>query len=210
MWQDISLAIKSGMVHWPGDPAVSVRRIKERSKGAAADLSLISMGSHTGTHVDAPRHFIPQGMSIDRMPLDAMIGPARVIEVQDRECIKETQLRKCRIRCGERIIFKTRNSEYWRNAAFKKNFIYISLAAAHYLAAKGVRTVGIDYLSVGGYYRDGVKVHQILLGRGICIIEGLNLSQAQPGNYDLICLPLKILNGDGAPARVIIRSRVKR
>jgi arylformamidase len=210
MWRDISVTIKSGMVHWPGDPAVSIRRIKDRDKGAAANLSLISMGSHTGTHIDAPSHFIPKGPSIDNISLDAMIGPARVIEVQDRECIKEAHLRKCRIRCKERILFKTRNSQYRSGAAFKKNFVYISLEAAHYLAAKGVRAVGIDYLSVGGYYKDGVQVHQVLLGGGICVIEGLNLSQVQPGNYDLICLPLKILNGDGAPARAIIQRRVKR
>ena len=209
-WIDISVNIKTGMVHWPGDPAVRIRLIKNMDKGEITNLSLISMGSHTGTHIDAPLHFISKGDSIDSMPLDAAMGLARVIEIRDSECVRLVELHKYRIRRGERILFKTRNSRYQRTNAFRKNFVYISLEAAHYLAAKGVRTVGMDYLSVGGYYKDGAQTHQDLLKAGIWIIEGLDLSGVKSGKYDLICLPLKILNADGAPARAVIRRRPQR
>lgn len=209
-WLDISITIKSGMVHWPGDPAVRIRLIKDREKGEIANLSLISMGSHTGTHMDAPSHFVSKGTSIDKIPLDAAIGPARVIQIQDKECISKDELSKYRIRRGERVLFKTNNSRYWLSAAFIKKFVYISFEAAQYLIAKGIRAVGVDYLSVGGYYKDGVRTHQDLLKTGIWIIEGLNLSGVKPGSYDLICLPLRILNADGAPARAVIRRRGKR
>ena len=139
------------------------------------------------------------------MPLDATIGPARVIEVQDRECIKQKELQKYQIRRGERLLFKTRNSKCWESSSFNKSFVYISFEAARYLVAKEVRAVGIDYLSVGGYYKDGLQTHQALLKSGIWIIEGLNLIHVKPGKYDLICLPLKILNSEGAPARAVLR-----
>lgn len=209
-WIDISVTIKSGMAHWPGDPSVSIRLIQNRNKGDTANLSLISMGSHTGTHMDAPFHFVSKGMGIDKMPLGAVLGSARVIEIRDRECVRPVELHKYRIRRGERILFKTRNSRHRRTAAFIKNFVYISLEAVQYLAAKGVRVVGVDYLSVGGYYKDGAQTHQHLLKAGIWIIEGLDLSGVKPGKYDLICLPLKILNADGAPARAVIRRRSQR
>lgn len=174
-------------------------------KGDADNVSFVSMGCHAGTHMDAPLHFVSKGMSLDKMPLDAAVGPARVIKIQDSECIRQGELRQYRIRRGERILFRTRNSRYWRTAAFIKNFVYISPEAAQYLAAQGVRTVGVDYLSVGGYHRGGAETHRELLKAGIWIIEGLDLTRVKPGKYDLICLPLKILNSDGAPARAIIR-----
>lgn len=204
-WIDISVTIKAGMVHWPSDPAVSIKRINDMNKGDNNNLSFISMGTHTGTHMDAPIHFIAKGKSIDKMPLDACIGPARVIEIKDRESIKPDELSAYRIRRGERILFKTRNSKYWRIDAFMKNFVHIFPEAAKYLAAKGVRAVGVDYLSVGGYQKDGALTHRNLLNAGIWIIEGLDLSGVKPGKHELICLPLKILNSDGAPARAIIR-----
>src|SRR5512135_1917637 len=206
-WMDISVTIKPGMARWPGDPEVRIRLIKDMKKGDMGNLSLISMGSHTGTHMDAPFHFLPAGASIDEIPWDAVLGPARVLEIRDSECVRPGELRHYRLRRGERILFKTINSRRGRRTVFMKNFVYISSEAAQVLAAKGVRTVGVDYLSVGGYYRDGVRTHQDLLEAGIWIIEGLDLSRVRPGNYDLICLPLKILNADGAPARAIIRRR---
>ena len=205
-WIDISVLLRNAMVHWPTDPSVRIERVKDMEQGAGNTLSMISMGLHTGTHMDAPLHFIRQGIGIDKMPLDTTVGRARVIEIQDTESIKPGELIHHRIRRGERILFKTRNSSRgWQTHTFIEDFVYISKEAAHFLAERKVRVVGVDYLSVGGFKRDGVETHQALLEGGVWIIEGLDLSSVKPGKYDLICLPLKIEQGDGAPARAILR-----
>lgn len=206
-WIDISVTIKSGMVHWPGDPAVRVTRTQNMDKGDNDNVSLISMGSHTGTHMDAPRHFFAGGKSLDKMPFSAAIGPARVLGITNTQCITVEELKRSRIKRGERILFKTRNSFFWKTDVFQKDFVYISKEAAEYLLHAGICVVGVDYLSVGGYQKDGAKTHKAILGAGIWIIEGLNLFGVKPGNYDLFCLPLKVLDSDGAPARAIIRPR---
>ena len=204
-WIDISVTIKSGMVHWPGDAPVQIKLIHNIDKGDSNNLTAVSMGAHTGTHIDAPLHFIPSGKGIDKMRLDALTGKARVLVIKDRESITVKELKRCRIKRGERIIFKTSNSRLWKNNRFAKKFVYISTEAAKYLVSLKVQTVGVDYLSVGGFHKNGSEVHKALLKAGICIIEGLNLANVKPGNFDLICLPLKILNSDGAPARAVIR-----
>jgi arylformamidase len=206
-WIDISVPLYNGMVHWPGDPPVKIERVLDVRQGDSHTLSRISMGSHSGTHVDAPRHFIPNGKSIDQMPLTSTIGASRVIEIQDPESIKPEELSGYHIRRGERILFKTLNSSrVWRSMNFVEDFVFISQEAADYLVEHKAGMVGIDYLSAGGFKGGGKYVHETLLGAGIWLIEGLNLSQVDPGKYYLICLPLKIDEGDGAPARVIIRS----
>ncbi|MDP1854113.1 MAG: cyclase family protein [Candidatus Omnitrophota bacterium] len=206
-WIDISVTIKNGMARWPSDPPVLIKQTKNIDTGDNDNVSFLSMGSHTGTHMDAPLHFMPKGRSLDKMPPDAAIGVARIIPIKDKVSIKPDELRKHRIGPGERILFKTKNSTYWKKGSFNKSFVYISKEAANYLVSVRVRAVGVDYLSVGGYHKDGVQTHQKLLKAGICIIEGLDLSGIKPGKYDLICLPLKILNSDGAPARAVIRRR---
>lgn len=207
-WIDVSVVIKSGMVHWPGDPAVHIKRTKNMDKGDKDNVSFIKMGSHTGTHMDAPLHFIKKEKGLDKMPLDAVIGPARVLGIRDKHHIGVKELKSYSIRSGERIIFKTKNSSYWKRGIFRKDFVYIPSETAAYLTSLGIKTVGVDYLSVGGYHKDGAQTHKTLLKAGIWIIEGLNLHGVNPGGYDLICLPLKILNSDGAPARAIIRQRL--
>ena len=143
---------------------------------------------------------------MERMPLDATIGRARVIEIQDPESIKREELIPHEIGSGERVLFKTRNSpRCWQTDDFVEDFVYVSQDAARYLAEVGVRTVGVDYLSVGGFYKDGPETHHALLGAGVWVIEGLNLSEIEPGEYELICLPIKVQEGDGAPARAILR-----
>lgn len=205
---DISVTVRSGMVHWPGDPAIKISSIYSIRKGDAANVSEINMGSHTGTHMDAPYHFIQQAKGIDQMPLDSTIGKARVIEIRDPHSIKPEELKKHRIRRGERILFKTRNSSrFWKKDSFVKDFVYISLEAAKFLARQRIKTVGVDALSVGGYKEDGAATHRVILKAGIWIIEGLDLSRAQAGDYELICLPLKLSHGDGAPARAILKKR---
>jgi arylformamidase len=205
-WIDISVTLKSGMVNWPGDPPVSISHALDMERGDPCTVSKLDMGAHTGTHMDAPAHFIRDGIGIDDMPLDAGMGRARVIAISDQESIKTDELEQHSIRRGERILFKTRNSDHiWDFDSFVEDFIYISESAALYLAEKQVKLVGVDYLSVGGFHADGVKIHQALLDAGIWIIEGLNLKQLQPGRAQLICLPIKIAGGDGAPARALVR-----
>ncbi len=205
-WIDISIGLHDGMVHWPDNPPVQISFVLAIEKGHASNVSKISMGAHTGTHIDAPLHFIQDGQSIDNMPLSATIGRARVIEIQDTESIKVAELEHHRIQIGERILFKTINStHYLQTDEFEKKYVFISKEAAEYLVKVRVQTVGVDYLSVGGYFKDGPETHRALLGAGIWIIEGLNLNPVTAGEYELICLPLKLTGGEGAPARAILK-----
>ncbi len=206
-WIDVSVPLRSGMVHWPGDPEVKIERMLKIESGDDCNVSTIFMSSHTGTHVDSPYHFVKSGVAIHDLPLSAVIGTARVIEIVDNESIRPEELRHHRIRKGERILFKTLNSERcWKNDEFVEDFVYISTGSLQYLVDRKVRTIGVDYLSVGGYNRNINQVHQVLLEAGIWVIEGLNLSRVKQGNYELICLPIKIEKGDGAPARAVLRS----
>ncbi len=205
-WVDVSVPLRSGMVHWPDNPPVRIERMLDIERGDVANVSTISLGSHTGTHMDAPIHFVRGGEGMDRMPLDATMGLARVIEIQDPTSIKPDELDPHGIGRGERVLFKTRNSSLaWWTRDFIEDFVYVSQEAARYLAERGVRTVGVDYLSVGGFYADGIETHRALLGAGIWVIEGLDLSRVEPGEHELICLPLKVEGGDGAPARALLR-----
>jgi arylformamidase len=206
-WIDASVMLRSGMVHWPDNPPVRIERMLDMEHGDVANVSKISMGSHTGTHMDSPLHFIREGKGLDEMPLTATIGRARVIEIHDPESVNPDELDPHGIRRDERILFKTQNSARgWPAAAFIEDFVYVSQEAARYLAVREIQTVGIDYLSVGGFHRDGVETHEALLAAGIWIVEGLDLSQVEPGEYELICLPIKVERSDGAPARAILRA----
>lgn len=159
-WIDISVPLHTGMAHWPDNPPVLIERMDDIDRGDTANVSKLSLGAHTGTHMDAPVHFFPAGKGIDTMPLTTAIGLARVIEIQDSESIKPDELYLHQIQRGERILFKTRNStRCWQTDDFVKDFVYISHEAAHYLAAQQVQTVGVDYLSVGGFFKDGVETH---------------------------------------------------
>ena len=205
-WIDVSVTLKTGMASWPGDPPARISHALGMERGDRCTVSLLEMGAHTGTHMDAPAHFVRGGLGIDQMPPDASLGPARVIPIRDRESIEPDELARHSIRRGERILFKTRNSDRcWDADGFVEDFVYISAAGARYLAERRVRLVGVDYLSVGGYRADGVETHRALLEAGIWIIEGLDLKRVRPGRVELLCLPLKILGGDGAPARALVR-----
>jgi len=207
-WIDVSVPLHTGMVYWPDDPSVQIERFADMNKGAICNVSKIDMCAHAGTHMDGLNHFIKDGAPLDAVPLDAVIGPCRVIEIKDADSVKPAELTKHKLRKGERILLKTRNSrQQWWEEDFDTRFIHISKEAAQHMVDRDIRTIGIDYLSVGGYQRDGVECHQVLLGAGVWIIEGLDLTKVKPGKYDLICLPVKIRNSDGAPARAILRSR---
>jgi arylformamidase len=205
-WIDVSVRLRTGMVNWPGDPPVRIGHALDMERGDPCTVSFLEMGAHTGTHMDAPAHFVRGGIGIDDMPLDAAIGSARVIAIHDLESIKIDELVQHSIRRGERVLFKTHNSDHcWDTDSFVEDFVYLSAAAAQYLAERQVRLVGVDYLSVGGFRADEVETHQALLQAGIWVIEGLNLKQVRPGRVQLVCLPLKIAGGDGAPARALVR-----
>jgi arylformamidase len=207
-WIDISIPLHNAMVHWPGDPPFIRTKTEDMDRGDTHNISQLSMGSHTGTHVDAPRHFIRDGIDISAMSLETLVGVARVIEIQDPRWIQPDELRKNEIRRRERLLFKTRNSgSVWENKEFVTDFVALSREAAGFLVERKVKMIGMDYLSVGPFHGEGAATHRALLGAGIWIIEGLDLSKVEAGKYQLVCLPLKIEGGDGAPARAIVKRR---
>lgn len=204
---DISVTISPTLPTWPGDPKAIVERVSAIAKGANANVSRMDMGVHTGTHVDAPLHFIDGTSAVEAMNLEVLIGPARVVQVGDEvNVITREVLEGLDIPTGtSRLLFKTRNSHYWANQVreFQTDFVGIDEGGSKYLVEKGVRLVGVDYLSVAPF-KQSRPTHQILLGANMVIIEGLDLSAVQPGEYQLICLPLKIEGSDGAPARAVL------
>jgi arylformamidase len=206
-WIDVSVAIRDGMVHWPDNPPIHVERMLDIEHGDAANVSKISLGVHTGTHVDAPVHFDDSALGVDSIPLDALCGPARIIAITDPREVTVRELEAAKVAHGERILLKTRNSPTaWLQKHFVEDAVHISTKAAQWLAAKRVRTIGIDYLSVGGFAaNNGVDVHKALIGAGVWIIEGLDLTHVPAGPCELMCLPIKIAGADGAPARAIVR-----
>ena len=178
--------------------------ILARTKGNPVDMLQININSHNGTHIDAPKHHVKGGTSIDEMPLDTGIGPARVIEIKDPETIKVAELKPYNIQAGERLLFKTRNS--YRPERFTeilKDWVYFTTEAIHYLIDCQIRLLGIDTITIG---RANVnEIHEALLSRGIYILEDLDLGHIQPGRYEMICLPLRLQGGDASPVRAIIR-----
>lgn len=205
-WIDISVPLHAGMAHWPNDKAFQRVETETIAHGSECNLSEFSSSAHLGTHMDAPRHYLADGAGMESFPVAAGVGPARVIAISDPELIRVSELKPHRLSKGERILFKTLNSEKcWETPTFQKKFVHVPQETAVYLADCCVRTVGVDYLSVGGYDSDGAETHRTLLRAGIWIIEGLILKDVEPGDYELICLPLKMVGSDGAPARAVLR-----
>jgi arylformamidase len=205
-WIDVSVTVRHGMPHWPDNPPIVLQRVLDTGRGDDCNVSHLAMGVHSGTHMDGPVHFLHGAAGLDEMPLTATIGEARVIEIKHPREITADELSKQHLLPGERVLFRTSNSaRCWRSDSFAEDFVGLSEQAATHLAETGVRTVGIDYLSVGGYHADGAKIHKILLEAGIWIIEGLDLSPVTGGRYEMICLPIKLHGSDGAPARAILR-----
>jgi len=205
-WIDVSVPITDSMISWPGDPKVKIRLANAIKKGDEANVTQLNMGAHTGTHMDAPCHFINSKAGIDKMPLDAGIGKARVIGIRDREMITPKELKSHRIKKGERIIFKTVNSNSrWHLKPFSKKYVALSTEAARFLAGRKIKTLGVDYLSIGSMQSDLGEVHRLILKAGIWAIEGLYLAKVEPGDYDMICLPLRVVKSDGSPVRALLR-----
>ena len=204
-WIDISTPLRGDMLVWPGDDAVRVEQTLFLDCGDTYNLTHLAMSAHTGTHIDAPRHFLRAGAGMETMPLDVMMGPARVVDVDDAEAVRACHV-PADLKPGARVLFRTRNStEYLGRPHFVEQFIYVARDAAQALADARVALVGIDYLSVGGFSNDLVETHEILLGAGVWVVEGIILTHVPPGEYELACMPLLIPGADSAPARAMLR-----
>jgi len=207
---DLTLTVTPGMTVWPGDPPVVLERISKMEDGENNNVSRLETSVHAGTHVDAPYHFIADGKTIETLPLDILIGPALVIELPDEiALITADVIRSTGLPQGtERVLFKTRNSKIWERgeATFQTDFVAVSPDGASLLVEKGVRLVGVDYLSVAPF-KQSTPTHRILLGAGLVILEGANLSGVPAGTYELYCLPLKLGGADGSPTRAVLIAR---
>jgi arylformamidase len=213
-WIDITLPLGKVIPVLPSGASESpvpdpiVYRFFDVDKGDKATMSRIEISSHDGTHIDSPLHFIYGGMTIDEMPIETTVGPARVIEIKDEKEITVQELEPYNIKSGERILFKTVNSpRVYSKRQYDGPFVVISPEASAYLADKKIRLVGMDYLTIASIEpmeNIGI-VHETLLRNGVFILEGLNLAWVEPGDYELICLPLRIEKGDAGPCRAVIR-----
>jgi arylformamidase len=194
------------MVHWPGEPAPNFELISEIATGGDANVTLCRMVVHTGTHMDAPLHFLENAAGVDSFPVQYGIGRARVIELPDVHVVSRRELEGRGIERGDRVLLKTRNSRLqWATLEFQESYVGIDSSAARFLVDCGVVLIGVDYVSVGVYHGDNAETHKILLSGGVWIVEGLALSSVEEGVYDLICLPLRIAGCDGSPVRALVR-----
>ena len=201
---DITMTIENGMISWPSDGPVRVERVRSMDDGERLNQSRLDLSAHTGTHIDAPIHFLKEGSGVDSLPLDILIGPAVVVDVPGVRAIGASQLKMANIKPDSvRLLLKTDNGRFLGQSTFSQEFSYITPDGAGYLIDHGIRLVGIDYLSVAEY-GSGEAVHRDLLGAGIVIVEGVDLREVPAGSYNMIALPLKISMCDGAPARVVL------
>jgi arylformamidase len=205
---DISVGIHERMVKWPSHQDIQVRKVKDLCCGDSTNSSAISFNVHTGTHVDAPSHFLKNSQTLDEMSLDVLVGPAIVVDLGNIDLISRKDLENSPIPSGtKRLLLKTKNSKKWHDeeAIFDPAFVALTRDAAEWIVEKDIQLVGIDALSIQRYRDPDSQVHDILLSESVVIIEGLDLTAAKPGNYELICLPLRIVGCDGAPARAVLR-----
>lgn len=203
-WIDISTPLRAGMTVWPGDGPPRIERVQSFEQGGAYNLTRLEISAHTGTHLDAPLHFLPGGASIDTMPAGAMMGPARVVRVAG-DTVRAADVPDD-LAPGARVLFRTRNSERDLFAGtFFEDYVFLGRDAAEKLVAARALLVGIDALSVSGFHEDPAGTHRVLLGAGVWILEGIRLAGVEPGEYELVCLPLRLQGADGAPARALIR-----
>ena len=202
---DVSVSLAAGIPAYPGNPEFELQPVKRIADGGSSNVSKLVMGTHTGTHVDAPKHFFDDGAGVDALPLNLLLGRARVVEITKRGGIGHDDLAAAGLREDLRVLLKTPNSALWNGEGFHQDYTYLTEDGARYLADQGVKVVGIDYLSVEQFKKAGAPAHRALLSQSIVIIEELNLAEAEPGMYEMYCLPLRVEGGDGAPARVVLK-----
>ncbi len=205
---DITVPFSTNLPVYPGDPAVQIKQVSSLESGDICTVSHLSFSSHTGTHVDPPSHFVAGAMTLDQLPLEVLIGTARVVDTGNIPAIDRATIELANLDGVERVLFKTRNSQTWKRASFSEfnqEFVYLETDAAELLVETGIKLVGIDYLSIEKFNFVEPATHWALLRNNIVIVEGLDLSEVEEGEYELICLPMKIKDGDGGPARVILR-----
>ncbi len=205
---DISLPISPVLPVWPGDPPIELELVEAMDAGAHANVSRLAASVHVGTHVDAPHHFLNDGRTVETLPLNVLTGPCTVVEIpHEADHVTAEVLQRIALPQAKRLLFKSRNSARWADETeFFPDFLAISPDGARFLVERGVGLVGVDYLSVAPY-EQSVPTHTILLQAGIIVVEGVNLAEVPPGDYDLYCLPLKLVGSDGAPARAILIER---
>lgn len=205
---DISVPIRTGGLIYPGNPEIMIEPQQAISRGAGANVSRISFGSHTGTHVDAAKHFFDDGETIDQIAIDRFIGPALLIAVDDTlTSVGASDLEQHDLSGHTRILIRTRNSSLLEDPEFHKDYTYLTPDGAEYLVARGIDLVGVDYLSIEQFHSGHHRTHRTLLERNVVIVEGLSLAGITPGAYQLVCLPLRLEGLDGAPARAILIER---
>ena len=197
--QDVSVPVRPGMHVFEGDPAVTLELVLSMADGDTANVSELCCGTHTGTHVDAPGHFIDGAAGVETLDVDALCGPGLLVDLRDVESIDADAIAGIDLDGATRVLFATRNSELWSRNGFTWDFVSITPEAAALLVDAGVRLVGIDYLSVGS-----PETHRVLLAARVVIVEGLDLTGVAPGRYDVFCGPVKLEGADGAPARVLL------
>jgi arylformamidase len=202
---DVTVPLDASLPCYPNNVAFSLEAIKRLARGDSSNVSALHMSAHSGTHVDAPRHFYDEGTGTEALPLEMLVGRARVIELRTRAGITADDLSAVDLSEEVRLLIKTQNSRLWGDPEFHKDYIGVAESGAKYLVDHGIKVVGVDYLSVEVFRTPGAPAHHLLLGAGTIVIEGLNLRDVDPGVYEMLCLPLKVVGSDGAPARVVLR-----
>jgi arylformamidase len=202
---DVSVPLDGKLPTYPNNTPFSIEPIKRIARGDSSNVSTLHMSAHTGTHVDAPRHFFDDGAGTDALPLEMLIGRTRVIEITSRTGVTADDLRAIDLSEDLRVLIKTYNSRLWTSPDFHTDYVGVTESGARHLVERGVKVVGVDYLSVEQFKTPGAPAHHTLLGAGTIVIEGLNLLDVDPGIYEMYCFPLRIVGADGAPARVVLR-----
>ncbi len=203
---DVTLPLREGMMLFPGDPPFSMSPAFRTARGDVFNLSALTMCTHTGTHVDPPAHYLDGGTTVDLISPEVLIGPGTVLDLRGKARIDRQALESCGPIDHTRVLFKTDNSPRLLEPEFREDYVHLTEDGAAFLIDLGVRMVGIDYLSIERFGNAGAPVHRALLGAGILVVEGLNLTEVPSGPCRVYCLPLKIQGGDGAPARVILET----
>lgn len=204
---DLTVPLSSQLPTFPGDPPFRAEPHCRIEDGGPCNVTRLTLGSHAGTHVDAPYHFVPTGARVDELPLEILTGKARVVSLTGRDAVDRADLEALDLRADLRLLVRTRNSGQLRQGEHRADFVHLTAEAASYLVQVGIKLVGWDGLSIEKAGSADFPAHHALLGAGVIVVEGLDLSQVEPGEYELLCLPLKLAGADGAPARVILRSR---